>query len=210
VSAALAQRPAALWALLFAAGRAAPIPDLARLLDCDAASVQAAAQALADHLGATGAPLAVEKVGSGYQLVVRPEYHPLARRLVGDAPARLSGPLLETLAVVAYGQPVSRGQVEAVRGVRAERSLALLAERGLVRETAAPPGAAAADGPFYATTREFLDAFGLAALADLPPWPGPDPQPRQLALPFGEGGGAAPPPDPDIPAPARAPAAPPT
>lgn len=177
--------PQALWALLFAAGRAVPRGRLLAVLGCDEAGLLAAAAALARRLVDSGAPLQVERVGSGYQLVLRPEYHALARTLVGEAPARLSAAALETLAVVAYGQPASRAAVEAARGVRAERSLALLVERGLVREVAAPPNALPGDGPFYATTSSFLDAFGLAALEDLPPWPGGPPGPRQgeLALP---------------------------
>lgn len=176
--------PLALWALLFAAGRAVPRGRLAAALGCDEAGLEAAAAALGRHLAESGAPLQVERVGSGYQLALRVEYHALARILLGEAPARLSAASLETLAIVAYGQPASRAAVEAARGVRAERSLGLLVERGLVREVAAPRGAMPGDGPFYATTAAFLDAFGMAALEDLPPWPGGPAGPRQGELPL--------------------------
>jgi segregation and condensation protein B len=184
VSATLGEEGRGLWALLFAAGRPVAARRLARLLGCDEAEVERRARALAEHLEATGAPLAVEAIGSGYQLVLRPAYHALARSLVGEAPPRLSPAALESLAVVAYRQPVSRAEIERLRGVRADRSLAVLLERGLVREVAAPPGAAA-DGPHYATTDEFLAAFGLASLADLPPWTGEDARTRQAELSFG-------------------------
>jgi segregation and condensation protein B len=174
----------ALWALLFATGRAVPRVRLAAALGLDAAGLAEAEAGLARHLEDAAAPLALEAVGSGLQLVLRPGYHALARALVGEAPARLSTASLETLAVIAYGQPASRTAVEAARGVRAERSLAILLERGLVREAAPPRGAAPDEGPYYATTQEFLDAFGLAALSDLPPWPGPAQGPCQAALPL--------------------------
>jgi segregation and condensation protein B len=184
-----------LWAVLFAAGRSVPRRRLLQVLGLDEAALGAAAAALEEHLDATGAPLCLERVGSGYQLLLRPAYHLVARMLVGEAPARLSPAALETLAVVAYGQPAARAAVEAARGVRAERALGILAERGLVREVPPPRGALPDDGPYYATTREFLDAFGLAALSDLPPWPGGPPAPRQAALPLAQGPEGAPPAD---------------
>lgn len=173
-----------LWALLFAAGRSVPRVRLMQVLGLDEDGLGAAAAALDAHLEATGAPVGLERAGSGYHLLLRPDFHLLARTLVGEAPARLSPAALETLALVAYGQPAARARVEAARGVRAERALAILVERGLVREVAAPRGALADDGPFYATTQEFLDAFGLASLSDLPPWPGPPPGSRQTSLPL--------------------------
>lgn len=184
MSAPLGEEGRGLWALLFAAGRPVAARRLARLLACDEGEVARRAHALGEYLEATGAPLAIEAVGGGYQLVLRPAYHPLARSLVGEAPPRLSSAALESLAVVAYRQPVSRAEIERVRGVRAERSLAVLLERGLVREVAPPPGAAA-EGPHYATTDEFLHAFGLTSLADLPPWEGVGGRTRQAELNLG-------------------------
>lgn len=171
-----------LWALLFASGRPVSRPRLTQLLSVNEAELDALADALTRRLAAAGAPLRVERLVSGYQLVLDPAYHALARALVGEAPGKLSEAVLETLAVVAYRQPASRAMVEAARGVRADRSLAILLERDLVREVGAPPGQRREDGPYYATTRAFLDAFGLVTLADLPPWPGEAPLPRQGSL----------------------------
>lgn len=193
------ERAMALWALLFAAGRPVARSRLAQVMGATDSEVDAAASALSETLAATSAPLAVERLVSGYQLVLAPAYHPLARSLVGEAQARLSPAVLESLAVIAYGQPASRAAIEAARGVRAERSIAILLERGLVREAAPPSGASREDGPYYVTTRAFLDAFGLVSLADLPPWPGEPPLPRQASLPLEGAGGHATPNGPDHP-----------
>lgn len=175
-------RRARLWALLFASGRPVARTRLALLLAVTETELDALADSLAVHLGTTGAPFHLERLVSGYHLVLDPAHHALARALVGEAPARLSEAVLETLAVVVYRQPASRAMVEAARGVRADRSLAVLLERDLVHEVGTPPGQRREDGPFYATTRAFLDAFGLVSLADLPPWPGAPTLPRQGAL----------------------------
>jgi len=111
--------------------------------------------------------LAVVEVGGGYRMVTRPEIAPWLMRLAKTRTrARLSRPALETLAIIAYRQPVSRPEVDAVRGVNSDGVLDSLLERRLVRVA----GRKEAPGrPFlYETTREFLVAFGLRDLEDLP------------------------------------------
>ncbi len=111
--------------------------------------------------------LAIVEVGGGYRMVTRPEVAPWLMRLAkARTKARLSRPALETLAIVAYRQPVSRPEIDAVRGVNSDGVLENLLERRLVRIA----GRKEAPGrPFlYETTREFLVAFGLRDLADLP------------------------------------------
>ena len=81
--------------------------------------------------------------------------------------ARLSGPALETLAIIAYKQPISRGQMSAIRGVNVEATLTTLLQRGYVQEVGRDPGPGAA--VLYGTTPEFLERLGLASLDDLPP-----------------------------------------
>ena len=81
--------------------------------------------------------------------------------------ARLSGPALETLAIIAYKQPISRGQMSAIRGVNVEATLTTLLQRGYVQEVGRDPGPGAA--VLYGTTREFLERLGLPSLDDLPP-----------------------------------------
>ena len=111
--------------------------------------------------------LAVVEVGGGYHMVTRPDIAPWLMRLAKTRTrARLSRPAVETLAIIAYRQPVSRPEVDAVRGVNSEGVLDGLLERRLVRIA----GRKDAPGrPFlYETTRDFLVAFGLRDLNDLP------------------------------------------
>ena len=111
--------------------------------------------------------LAIMEVGGGWRMVTRPELAPWLVRLArARTRVRLSRPALETLAIVAYKQPVSRPEIDAVRGVNSDATLDNLLERRLVRIA----GRKEAPGrPFvYETTREFLIAFGLRDAADLP------------------------------------------
>ena len=109
----------------------------------------------------------VEQVAGGYQLLTRPKFSPWLRRMAGSPPEfRLSGPSIETLAVIAYRQPVLRAEIEAVRGVQCGEMVRQLMERGMVRIM----GRADELGrPFlYGTTRKFLQVFGLRNLDELP------------------------------------------
>jgi segregation and condensation protein B len=131
----------------------------------------AAARGLAEELiaryEAEPRGLAIVQVGGGYRMVTRPELAPWLVRLArARTRVRLSRPALETLAIIAYKQPVSRPELDAVRGVNSEAVLDNLLERRLIRIG----GRKEAPGrPFlYETTREFLVAFGLRDLADLP------------------------------------------
>jgi segregation and condensation protein B len=116
---------------------------------------------------AAGSAVRVEQIAGGFQLLTRAAFGPWVRRLL-DAPpgGRLSTAALETLAIVAYRQPVTRAEVEAIRGVGSEEMLRQLLERDLV----AIGGRAEDLGRpnVYVTTRRFLAAFGLARIEDLP------------------------------------------
>jgi segregation and condensation protein B len=114
-----------------------------------------------------GTAFRVEEVAGGYQLLTRPKFSKWLRRLFPTpVQTRLSGPALETLAVVAYRQPVLRADIEAVRGVQCGEMLRQLLERDLIRIG----GRASELGrPFlYTTTKRFLQVFGLRHLDDLP------------------------------------------
>lgn len=117
---------------------------------------------------ADGSAVRVEPIAGGFQLLTRSAFGPWLRRLL-DAPSggRLSAAALETLAIVAYRQPVTRAEVEAIRGAGSEEMLRQLLERDLV----AVGGRAEDLGRpnVYVTTRRFLAAFGLPRLEDLPP-----------------------------------------
>ncbi len=109
----------------------------------------------------------VEEIAGGYQLLSRPEFFPwLARLRRAAAEAQLSGPAKETLAIVAYRQPVTRADVEAIRGVGAGEVLRQLMERGLVRLAGRDDSLGRPQ--LYETTKKFLQAFGLRGLKDLP------------------------------------------
>lgn len=117
---------------------------------------------------AGGSAVRVEQIAGGFQMLTRAPFGPWVRRLAQAAPrARLSGSALETLAIVAYRQPVTRAEIESIRGVGSEEMLRQLMERDLV----AIGGRAEDLGRpnVYVTTRRFLAAFGLARLEDLPP-----------------------------------------
>jgi segregation and condensation protein B len=109
----------------------------------------------------------VMEIGGGFQLMTRPKFSPWLRRLhIADVEVRLSGPALETLAVVAYRQPVLRADIEAIRGVQCGEILRQLMERELVRIVGRSEDLGR---PFlYGTTRRFLQIFGLHHLEELP------------------------------------------
>lgn len=109
----------------------------------------------------------VKRVAGGYQLLTRPQFAKWIRQLGHvPGPTRLSGPAMETLAVVAYRQPITKADVEAIRGVSSGEMLRQLLEHGLVRIAGRSEDLGR---PYlYATTREFLETFGLNSLDELP------------------------------------------
>lgn len=114
-----------------------------------------------------GAPFRVERVATGYRLLTLPQYALWLGKLHHrQAELSLSAPVLETLTVVSYRQPVTRAEIEAVRGVQCAEILKQLLERGLVKIASADESLGR---PYlYATTPEFLELFGLASLDELP------------------------------------------
>jgi len=155
-------------ALLFASDEPLAAERIREVLDLgDVGEVVALVEELRARYASAGAGLTVVEVGGGFRMVTRPELAPWLVRLVKTRTrARLSRPALETLAIIAYKQPVSRPEVDAVRGVNSEGVLDSLLDRRLLRIA----GRKEAPGrPFmYETTREFLVAFGLRDLGDLP------------------------------------------
>jgi segregation and condensation protein B len=114
-----------------------------------------------------GTAFQVEEIAGGFQILTRPEYHPWLIRLrrTGDD-LRLSSAARETLAIVAYRQPIMRADIEAIRGVQCGEVLRLLMEKGLVR--IAGRHNSLGRPVLYATTKRFLQVFGLKGLEDLP------------------------------------------
>jgi segregation and condensation protein B len=164
--------PAARWipaveALLLASGEPVSVGELcAALGDPPQAHVVGALERLRAHLRSRNAGVEVVEVAGGWQLRTHPRFATEVRALVGGRPARLSQAALEVLSIVAYQQPVTRMEVEDIRGVASGAVLRHLGERGLVRTTGRRevPGRPLE----YGTTRRFLELFGLADLKALP------------------------------------------
>ena len=164
-------------ALLFASDAPLEAERIREVLDlADAGEARTLIDTLRERYETAGRALTIVEVGGGFRMVTRPELAPWLLRLAKTrTKARLSRPALETLAIVAYREPVSRPEVDALRGVNSDAVLDNLLERRLIRIA----GRKDAPGrPFlYETTREFLVAFGLRDLGDLPKVEG------QLVLP---------------------------
>lgn len=157
-----------LEAVLFLAREPLPARKLSQFAGLeDGTEARTLVRQLNQNYDKSGRAFRIEELAGGYQLLSRPKFARWLRRL-GHVPAetRLSAPALETLAVVAYRQPVLRADIEAVRGVNCGEILRLLMERDLVRIC----GRSEELGrPYvYATTRRFLQTFGLKSLEDLP------------------------------------------
>jgi segregation and condensation protein B len=163
----LTRLQAVLESLLLAAG--APVP-IARLVDAlqgpGRAEVQKALEALRARYERIESGIRVVYVGGAWQLRTPAEHGPWVRRLLRERPPRLSRPMLETLAIIAYKQPCTRLEIEAIRGVDVDAVLNTLTERRLVKVV----GRKEAPGRplLYSTTREFLEVFGLPDLSSLP------------------------------------------
>jgi len=158
---------AILESLLFAAGEPVSLNRLAAVLDSvPKEQIRDALIALGSQYAQGGRGLTVEEVAGGYQLRTRKEFAPQIRKLLAGKPPRLSRSLLETLAIVAYRQPVTRPEIEQVRGVDCGGVLETLLERRLIKIA----GRKEAPGRpmLYATTPEFLEVFGLKDLDSLP------------------------------------------
>jgi segregation and condensation protein B len=141
---------------------------LAQLLEVPVATVQALCQRLAEAYQDAGHGFQLVRVAGGYRFQSHPDLAPYVERFVLEGQsARLSAAALETLAVIAYKQPVSRAQVAAIRGVDPEGVVRTLQSRGYITEVARDPGPGQA--VLWGTTPLFLERLGLDSLADLPP-----------------------------------------
>lgn len=159
-----------LEAALQAAGKPLSLERMRALFDEDAApSLEELRQALTRLAGeCSGRSVELREVAGGWRLQVRNEFAPWVGRLWEERPARYSRALLETLSLIAYRQPITRGDIEDVRGVAvSSQIIRTLLEREWVRVVGhrEVPGRPA----MYATTRQFLDYFNLRSLAELPP-----------------------------------------
>lgn len=157
-------------AVLFVAGEAVSVRDLAKALQVTEEETRKALKALRDEYDYQQRGFLLKRFGDHVQLATRPLYAGVVLRLLQPVQQQsLSQAAMETLAVVAYRQPVTRAEVEQIRGVKCDYSLQSLILKGLIREA----GRKDTIGRpiLYCTTDEFLSHFGLEGLEDLPPMP---------------------------------------
>jgi segregation and condensation protein B len=158
----------ALEAILLVAVEPVTPKLLAQVLEQPVAVVEALCDRLANAYDAAGHGFELAKVAGGYRLQSRSEVSAYVERFILDGQqARISSAALETLAIVAYKQPISRAQISAIRGVDPESVLRTLQARGYITEVARDDGAGLA--VLYGTTPLFLERLGVNSIDDLPP-----------------------------------------
>ncbi len=160
--------PYAIEGILFAAGEPVKAAKLAAVLETDIETVEEAVKLLKYNYDTEERGMTIIDIDDGYQLCSRPDYYNYIQLILGEQRRQaLSNAAMEVLAIIAYKQPITRGQIEYVRGVNSDAAVNRLVERGLIEET----GRLDAPGRpiLYKTTQNFLRCFGLSTPKDLPP-----------------------------------------
>jgi segregation and condensation protein B len=158
----------ALEAILFLADEPMTSSLLSQAVETDRREVENVLQKLAETYEDRRSGIVLRPVAGGWRLFTHPDAAPYVEQFVlSSRHARLTKASLETLAIVAYKQPVTRHQISSIRGVNTDGVLRALADRGLVEEVGRDDGPGRAG--LFGTTPEFLERLGLASLADLPP-----------------------------------------
>ena len=159
--------PYAIEGILFAAGEPVKTAKLAAVLEIEIEAVEEAISLLKYDYDTNERGFMLIDIDDGYQICSRPEYYNYIQIILGDQRRQaLSNAAMEALAIIAYKQPITRGQVEYIRGVNSDSAVNRLVERGLVEEC----GRLDAPGRpvLYRTTQGFLRCFGLSTPKDLP------------------------------------------
>jgi segregation and condensation protein B len=165
-------------ALLFLAPEPVSLEDLASATEAEQHEVFKAVGDLREHYDYEGRGLVVREVAGGYTLATHPDAEPAARRLLAKPRTPpLTPAQAETLAIVAYLQPVSRPEIARIRGVNSESATATLLERGVIEEA----GRSQFGAVLYRTTALFLKLFGLQSMKELPDVAQWDPSPEEQA-----------------------------
>lgn len=162
------QLAGALEALLFVSDEPVSTLVLADMLEVEPSEVERALTEMRVRFEEENRGIQLREIAGGWRLFTHPAYHELLERYVLSWDTRrLSQAAMETLAIIAYGQPITRAGVASVRGVNSDSSINSLIEKGLLHEvgTADTPG----QPVLYGTTRTFLEKFGLRSVKDLPP-----------------------------------------
>lgn len=156
----------ALEAVLFAAGEPLSVAELATIMQLDKPQIWNLLNNLENAYKEENRGLMLREVGGGYQLVTKPVYYELLTNLSKTKTVKLTNAALETLAIIAFKQPVTRSEMEEIRGVKVDGVVNTLLELGLIEDV----GRKKAPGNplLYATTAKFLTVFGINTLEDLP------------------------------------------
>lgn len=160
-------------AVLFVAGEAVRVDDLAKALSITVKELEVCLNELRDEYDFAQRGFCLRRFGSQVQLSTRALYAPDVVHLLQPVQRQsLSQAIMETLAVVAYRQPVTRAEIEAVRGVKCDYSVQALVKKGLIMEVGHKD--AIGHPTLYGTTDAFLQHFGISSLEELPPLPEPE------------------------------------
>lgn len=165
-------------AILFAAGDPIKAEKLAEILDIPLEHVTELLMQLTQDMSAPQRGLCLLRVAGGYQICTKPEYAVIVEKLAAVQDSRLSNPALEALAIVAFKQPVTRQEIDFIRGVQSDSVINTLVERRLIREVGRKD--AVGRPILYGTTEEFMACFGINSLEELPKLPEPEvPEPEE-------------------------------
>lgn len=154
-------------AILIAASAPVALTELASLNDCEKGTVEKAIEELNEEYESTPRGFEISLTSTGYRYITSPKcYDVVARFITEPLNARLSPSAMETLAVIAYKQPVSRGQIASIRGVNVDSVIKTLESRGYIAEIGRDSGPGQAI--LYGTTPEFLERLGITSVSELP------------------------------------------
>ena len=170
----LAQRVGIVEAILFVTGDAVEKKEICRAMEITEGELEETLDAMESGYDFDRRGLRLLRFGAHVQLGTRPDYAPYVEKLLQPVQKQsLSQAVMETLAVIAYRQPVTKAEIELVRGVKCDYSVQSLLTKGLIKEV----GRKEALGRpiLYATTDKFLEHFGISDLRELPPLPDPQP-----------------------------------
>lgn len=157
---------AAVEAILFIRSEPVSLEELIGLLDIPAVDLKMILPEMIQEYNEKQRGIQILTVSTGYVMCTRPEYSEIIARMNKPVKRRLSTASMETLAIIAYQQPITRAEVEKIRGVKADKTINTLIDKGLIKE--AGYKAVVGKPVLYITSEEFLKVFGLTSLGDLP------------------------------------------
>lgn len=163
----LTEQESIIESLLFAAGEIVTKSTLTNILSLTNKEIENNIEHINNKYLEANSSLMIREIENGYQICTRPKYHEYICKLSENKQKKnLSQAAMETLAIIAYKQPVTRQEIEKIRGINSDRSVSILAEYGLIEDI----GRKEAPGRplIYGTTQEFLRVFGYTTLNDLP------------------------------------------